>query len=170
MAQLNTKRTSTSRAVWYAVAAGRLLLGWILLWAFIDKLFGFEHATTKAHAWVHGGSPTSGFLHAANGPFASFFHSLAGHTWVDWLFMIGLAGIGSALVLGICVRLAAITGTLLFAMMWAASLPIKTNPFVDEHWIYITLLWVIALGYSEQVVSLGTWWRGTRLGRSGWLW
>ena len=40
----------------------RLSLGWVFLWAFLDKLFGFGHETTSKQAWIHGGSPTLGFL------------------------------------------------------------------------------------------------------------
>ena len=50
-------------------------------------------------AWIHGGNPTLGFLKmGAEGPFADFYHSIAGATWTNWLFMLGLAGIGIALL------------------------------------------------------------------------
>ena len=39
-------------------------------------------------AWIHGGSPTNGFLsHGAVGPFKSFYNDIAGATWADYLFM-----------------------------------------------------------------------------------
>lgn len=169
MAQKSGKSKPSPSPVWYAIALARLLLGFVFVWAFLDKLFGWGHATTHAQAWVHGGSPTKGFLMSAQGPFASFFHSMAGHAWADWLFMLGLAGIGVALILGILVRAATVAGSVLLALMWAASLPIAANPFVDEHLLYILLLWIICLGYPNQVWSFAAWWRDG-FGRGRWLW
>lgn len=160
---------ATSESIWYAIAAARFLLGFIFLWAFFDKLFGLHYATPTARAWLHGGSPTKGFLISTHGPFAGLFHSLAGRGWVDWLFMIGLASIGLALISGIAVRIATVAGTILLALMWAASLPIASNPAIDEHVMYIALLWIIFFGYPNQVLSLGAWWRAGPA-RWRWLW
>jgi hypothetical protein len=66
----------------------RYVMGSIFLWAFVDKTFGLGFATKSASAWMFGGSPTYGFLtYAAKGPFAGFFHSLAGNPLVDWMFI-----------------------------------------------------------------------------------
>ena len=40
----------------------RLALGWIFLWAFLDKVFGLGFATTPEKSWINGVSPTYGFL------------------------------------------------------------------------------------------------------------
>jgi thiosulfate dehydrogenase (quinone) large subunit len=146
-----------------------LLLGFVFLWAFLDKLFGLHYATKLAQAWVNGGSPTKNYLAATQGPFAGFFHGLSGHVWVDWLFMIGLAGIGLALLSGIMVRVAVVSGTILLAFMWAASLPLTANPAIDEHVLYIVLLWIIFFGYPNQVLGLGALWRSGPA-RWRWLW
>src|SRR3954469_5304973 len=120
-----------SPALRYVSGAIRLSIGWIFLWAFLDKLFGLGHETKPAQAWIHGGSPTNGFLKmGAQGPFADFYHSIAGATWANWLFMIGLAGIGTALILGIAMRIAAASGVLLLVLMWTAVLPPADNPFM----------------------------------------
>ena len=85
----------------------RLAMGWTFLWPFLDKAFGLGHETASADAWVNGGSPTAGFLgHATKGPFSDTYQSFAGHAWADWLFMLGLLGIGTALILGVAVRIA----------------------------------------------------------------
>ena len=47
------------RYVWGALRIG---IGWIFLWGFLDKLFGFGFATARESAWLNGGSPTFGFL------------------------------------------------------------------------------------------------------------
>ena len=166
---LSKVRKVKTNSLWYAIAVGRLLLGFVFFWAFLDKLFGLHHSTSSAQAWVHGASPTTAFLAAAQGPFAGLFHSLAGHTWVDWLFMIGLAGIGFALLTGVGVRIAVVAGTIMLAMMWAASLPIHANPAIDDHVLEIALLWIIFLGYRNQVLSFGAWWRSS-IARWRWLW
>ena len=70
-------------------------MGFTFFWAFLDKLFGLGYATPSERAWINGGSPTKGFLaNSADGPFAGFYQDIAGAGWADWLFMIGLAGIG----------------------------------------------------------------------------
>src|SRR5688500_124311 len=104
------KNKDTGGGVWYAVAVTRILIGLIFLWAFFDKLFGLGYATTGAKAWINGGSPTTGFLKSVSGPFADAFHSIAGQPWADWLFMLGLMGIGAGLLFGIAVRLSVAAG------------------------------------------------------------
>ncbi|NJP96938.1 DoxX family membrane protein [Nonomuraea sp. FMUSA5-5] len=140
----------------YVWAAARIAIGWIFLWAFLDKTFGFGFATPAAKAWINGGSPTTGFLkgtgeHALGG----FFSALAGQAWVDWLFMAGLAGVGLALVLGIGTRIAAGAGTAMLLLMWAAELPLTTNPFMDDHIIYSIVLVGLALAGAGTTLGLG---------------
>lgn len=168
MAKAQTK-SATSPKVGYAVAAARIILGFEFLWAFLDKLFGLGFATPAARSWLHGVSPTAGFLKTVHGPFAGMFHGIAGAGWADWLFMLGLLGIGLALILGCGLRIAAVGGTLLLLMLWAASLPIATNPFVDEHIIYIPVLWIVAS--SAPRLSAAHIWRQLPFVRSSrWLW
>src|SRR3954453_18328552 len=110
------------------LAVFRISLGFVFLWAFLDKTFGFGYATPSAKSWINGGSPTKGFLsRVAVGPFQSFFHNIAGDPWADWLFMLGLLGIGVALILGIGMRLAAGAATLMMAMMWFAEFPLAQH-------------------------------------------
>ncbi len=129
----------------YLLAGIRLALGWIFLWAFLDKAFGLGHDTTAAKSWVNGGSPTKGFLGSATtGPFAGFYHSIAGVALTDVLFMGALLAIGVALLLGVAMRLAAGAGALLTLMMWTVVLPPANNPFMDDHLVYAAVLVVLA--------------------------
>lgn len=148
--------TAIKHPVLYALAAGRLFLGWTFLWAFVDKLFGLGKPTERG--WLSGVSPSKGFLGHAEGPFKEIFHAMAGKVWVDALFMFGLGGLGVALLLGICLRLAAIGGTLLLAMLWAASLWPDANPFMDMHWIYAATLISAALAGAGRTLGLGRFW------------
>jgi thiosulfate dehydrogenase (quinone) large subunit len=152
------------------LAVVRVATGFVFLWAFLDKTFGFGYATPSAKAWIHGGSPTKGFLSSvAVGPFESTFHTWAGTAWADWLFMAGLLGIGIALTLGIGLRIAAVSGTVMMLFMWAAEWPLakvtsagepsmSTNPIVDYHIIYALVLIAVALLYAGNTWGFGKLW------------
>jgi thiosulfate dehydrogenase [quinone] large subunit len=151
--------STRQKAVDYTLAGLRLALGWVFLWAFLDKLFGWGFATPEKNAWINGGSPTKGFLgNAVQGPFADFYKSFAGAAWADWLFMIGLAGIGIALMLGIGMRIAAASGALLLVLMWTAVLPPENNPFMDDHLVYAGVLVLLALTAAGNTLGLGKVW------------
>ena len=166
-----TSPSRSATAARYLLAGIRLALGWIFLWAFLDKAFGLGHDTASAKSWLNGGSPTTGFLgSAANGPFAGFYHSIAGAGVVDVLFMAALLGVGVALILGIGMRLAAGAGGLLTVMMWTAVLPPAGNPFLDDHLIYAAVLIVLALLGAGTTLGLGRLWSSLPLvRRATWL-
>ena len=166
--------TSDSRsgtAARYLLAGIRLALGWIFLWAFLDKTFGLGHNTVAAKSWLNGGSPTKGFLgSAAKGPFARLYHSIPGAPITNVLFMAALLGVGVALILGIGMRLAAAAGALLTIMMWTAVLPPASNPFMDDHLIYAAVLIVLALLGAGNTLGLGRMWASLPLvRRATWL-
>lgn len=158
----------------YTAAALRIGLGFIFLWAFFDKLFALGFATGRNAqtdvvdrfgdaAWINGGSPTSGFLkNATKGPLADFYQSFAGAAWADWLFMIGLAGIGLALMLGIGMRIATVSGALLLVLMWSAALLPENNPIIDDHIIYALALFVLLFAGAGKTFGFGKAWE--RLG------
>ncbi len=129
----------------YAYIALRLSMGFIFLWAFIDKTFGLGFATKSAKAWINGGSPTAGFLgNAVRGPFVDFFHSLAGVAVVDWLFMIGLLFVGLTLIFNKYVKWGAFAGSIMLLLMYMSLILPENNPILDEHIIYILVLIILA--------------------------
>ncbi|GAA2731178.1 DoxX family membrane protein [Pedococcus aerophilus] len=148
----------------------RLSLGWVFLWAFLDKSFALGFATGRDAetgvvdrfgdaAWVNGGSPTKGFLSfGTDGPLKDFYGSMAGQAWADWLFMIGLLGIGVALMLGIGMRIATVAGAALLVMMWSAALPPANNPFMDDHIVYALALAVLLGAGAGHHLGLGSTW------------
>jgi thiosulfate dehydrogenase [quinone] large subunit len=142
----------------YTFAVLRLLVAFQFLWAFFDKAFGLGRATPAENAWISGGSPTTGFLSHVEGPFSGFFGAMAGNVFFDWLFMLGLLGIGAALALGIGMRIAAVSGALLLVLMWMASLPLENNPFVDDHIISAVVLVALAAVSAGDTWGLGRWW------------
>jgi thiosulfate dehydrogenase [quinone] large subunit len=154
-------------AVAYVWAVARLFLGWVFLWAFADKLVGLGHETPAAKGWLDGGNPTKGFLAGgAKGPFEGFYHNIAGQTWTNWLFMVGLAGIGVALLLGIGLRIAAVAGVVLLVMMWSVALPPENNVFMDDHLVYAVVLIGLALVGAGDTLGFGRIWGNTRLVRT----
>lgn len=158
---------ASARYVW---AITRLSLGWVYLWAFLDKMFGLGHETASADSWINGGNPTQGFLSGAVGPFAGIYHDIAGTALVNSLFMVGLLAIGAALMLGIVMRLACAAGALLVVLMWTAALPPENNLFMDDHVIYALVLVGLALVGAGNTLGLGRWWAQTEIvKRYGWL-
>lgn len=155
----------------WTFGALRIVVGFTFLWAFIDKLFGLGFATPSERSWLNGGSPTKGFLsNSADGPFAGLYKDIAGAGWADWLFMLGLAGIGTALLLGIAMRVAAVCGVLLYVLMWTVVLPPETNPVVDDHIIGALVVAGLALVHAGDTFGLGRWWkRQPMVQRNPWL-
>lgn len=148
----------------------RIVLGFYFVWAFLDKTFGLGFSTPAERAWINGGSPTAGFLASIEGPFAGLFNGMAGAAWADGLFMLGLLGIGIALVLGIGMRVAATAGTVLLGLMYLASLPLSTNPIIDSHVIEALAIISLAMIGAGDTLGLGRQWKSLPLVRkNSWL-
>lgn len=138
----------------------RLALGLIFLWAFFDKLLGLGFSTAPSSSWIAGGSPTTSFLKfGTHGPLAPLFQALAGSTTIDWLFMLGLAGIGLALVLGIGLRLARLCGITMLLLIYASLFPPEHHPFIDEHLVYAMVLALLPGADAGSTWGLSRWWQ-----------
>jgi thiosulfate dehydrogenase [quinone] large subunit len=161
---MEVNRTATQgrlRIVW---GASRILLGWLFLWSFLDKLFGLGYSTAAAQSWLNGGSPTTGYLKfGTSGILSGFYTGIAGNSVVDVLFMLALLALGVALILGIGSRLATYGGTLFLLLLWSTNLPPVQNPLIDEHIIYIALLWGLWWIKAGRMYGLGDWWSTTVL-------
>ncbi|WP_329137455.1 hypothetical protein OG552_27710 [Streptomyces sp. NBC_01476] len=177
-----TATTTHATAAARSLAVLRIATGFIFLWAFLDKLFGWHYATATGKGWTDGGSPTKGFLsNVSAGPLQSFFHTIAGQTWTDWTFMLALLGLGIALTTGIALRITAIGGTILMAMMWAAEWPLaqhlsngdpsgSSNPLVDYHFLYALAMIAFALTAAGTTWGLArTWARLPLIRTTPWL-
>ncbi len=169
----------THRPARQALAALRIGFGLTFLWAFFDKLLALGYATGKnpetgvvdrfgPDAWINEGNPTYGFLTFGvpeDNPFKDFFVDIAGDAWTNWLFMLGLLGIGLALTFGIGIRLAGITGAILYLFMWVASFPLENNPVIDDHLLGAITVVVLALTLAGDTWGLGKMWAKTTLVR-----
>ena len=163
-ALLGEPTTRTTTATRIVLAAARIVVGWTFLWAFIDKVFGLGYATPSGKGWIDGGSPTAGFLgHGADGPFKGLYNDLAGTAFADWAFMLGLLAIGTAMILGIGMRIAGVSGALLYVLMWTVVLPPENNPIIDEHILGALTVAALALLGAGRYYGFGTWWRQTAL-------
>lgn len=142
----------------------RVVIGFIFLWAFFDKTFGLGRTfpdlkvngasvtvgTLPADAWIKGHDPAWGFLtYGTQGKFfQDFFSGLAGNQIVTYLYMIGLLAIGIAIFFGIARRIGAFFGIIFVLTLWFASIPISTNPIIDDHIIFAAALAVI--GFTDH--------------------
>ncbi len=166
-----TATATTNSALAVVAAVTRIGFGFVFLWAFLDKTFGLGFATAKDAAWINGGSPTEGFLgHGTTGPLADFYQGLAGQAWVDWLFMLGLLGIGVALILGIGMRVATVGAVTMLLMMWSATLWPANNPVIDDHIMYALSITTLTLLGAGRFYGLGERWEKLPIvAKNSWL-
>ncbi len=168
----------------------RFAAGWTFLWAFLDKAFALGFSTGRVlndtgatvkidffgdAAWIHGASPTAGALgFAMKGPFAHFYQTITGFqmtaagptsaAWIDWVYMLSMLLIGTALILGIGVRLASIGGIIWMAIFYTATaIWPEHNNFVDEHVIAALVLAGLFLANAGRYYGLGKIWQRTEL-------
>ena len=168
---IDRDRGNPPGAVWWGLL--RIALGWVFLWAFLDKLFALGFATGRDPetgvvdrfgdaAWINGGSPTEGFLENGLNTrwfFDDLYSSLAGLWWVDWIYMLSMLLIGVALMLGVFTRLAALGGIVWMALFYTSSaLWPENNPVIDDHVIYAIALAGIAAVGAGRFLGLGRWW------------
>ena len=146
----------------------RLSLGFMFLWAFLDKLIGLgfstcldktTHVTTVLckSAWLSGGSPATGFLNfGTTGPLKPLYVFLANSMPLvtDVLFMAMLLVIGLTMITGIEMKRGAYIGVLLTLMMWSALLFPANNPIIDDHVVYLFAFLVLASSNADEFFSL----------------
>lgn len=144
------------------LGVARLMVGFTFLWAFLDKTFGLGFSTPTENSWLNGGSPTNGFLGgsiAAGNPFSQvweFFLSI--NPLTDVLFMLGLLGVGAALMLGIGTRVAAVSAATMYTLMYLAAFPIASNPLYDTHLLMAVAVIAMAGLAAGDHVGLGKPW------------
>ena len=154
MEEENDRRYGTA-----ALAAMRVTLGFMMVWAFFDKLFGLGRLTAKEAAMVNGGSPTEYYLsELVKGPFEGLWDALAGNAFVDWLLMFGLIALGTSLMLGIAKRLSTVGTAVMLVLMYTLCVPPQDNILVDYHMFYILgILAVYWLGGFERFSLIDRW-------------
>jgi thiosulfate dehydrogenase [quinone] large subunit len=117
-------RVALSRLQQVGLVVLRTLVGWHFLYE--------GYAKAIAPAWSREGSPLSrwsaaGYLKAATGPLAGFFHDLAGAAWLDKIDMVVVAGlvlVGLSLMLGLFTQTGCVGALLLLALFYVSSIPL----------------------------------------------
>jgi thiosulfate dehydrogenase [quinone] large subunit len=78
--------------------------------------------------------------------------------------MLSMLLIGTALILGVATRLAAIGGIIWMGVFYTlTAIWPEYNPFVDEHVVYAIALVVIAMLGAGRYLGLGERWENTAL-------
>lgn len=159
-------REAALRALPLSLGVLRITLGLVLAWSFVDKLFGLGFPTPGERAVLAGSSATRGYLMSTDGVAAGLFHAMAGHWWVDALFLLGLGGGAIALLFGVASRLGTVAVIAVMGMLWVSSLPLSNNPVIDQHLFYcVTAVALLATG-ADRVLGLGAVWRSLPVVRS----
>ena len=83
---------------------------------------------------------------------------MAGSEAVEWMFMLGLLGIGLPLLLGIVVRIAGSIGIMMYALMYTALITPQNNPFLDDHIVDIIIMAGLVLAAAGSPIGLGKLW------------
>lgn len=132
--------------VGYAVLSLRLVIGWILFYAGIDKLLD--------PTWT-----SKEFLYEAGTrdiPLAFLWPILA----EDWLWLVdplnawGETLIGLCLILGAFVRLAVTLGIVMMTLYYFAHLPLEWGFIFDYHIVYIMIMYGLAAFGAGRLVGL----------------
>lgn len=150
-----------TRARERGILALRLLLGWVFLFAGLEKLLQ-----------VGGGGPFSagGFLRfatagtwpgAAEGavvnPTQAFWVSLAENPaalgLIDFIVPVGQVLIGAALILGLATRFAAVMGALMMGLFFVAAWDFG-HGIVNQHFVYGALALVLAYARAGEIYGL----------------
>ncbi len=147
----------------YLLAVVRILLGWIMLWPFFDKLFGLGFATPSGSGYVEGGSPSSFVTWVTKGLFSGFYESIAGNAIIDVIFLLALLILGLTLILGFASKLTTFGMAAFLLVMYTLVVPPTDNPVVDDHIIMaVAMLAVYFLGGFDKL-SINGWWKETAL-------
>ena len=142
----------------YSLSALRILIGWIMLWPFFDKLLGLGFETPSGGALIDGVSPSSYVLYVTDGIFKGLYEALAGNGIADALMMLGLLVLGVTLILGIASKLTTVATSLFMFIMYTLHVPPQDNPIIDYHILLIVALVAIyGLGGYERLSVYDRW-------------
>jgi thiosulfate dehydrogenase [quinone] large subunit len=126
----------------------RLTMGWIFIYAGIDKV------VTNFNA--------SGYLlHGTSGPLTFWFHSLGSNQAaldvINPLVIWGEILIGATLVLGIFTRGGLFWGSVILMMFYLSQWPPANNPFMGYHLVYILILGLLGALGAGRIIGLDAW-------------
>ena len=142
-----------------ALAVLRIMIGWLFLWPFFDKLFGLGFQTEHGKGMIDGGSPSSYVEYMTRGPFEAVFKAIAGNAFIDYLMMAALLILGITLIFGIASKLTTIGASAFVLIMFCIELPPTDNPLFDYHITWIAAFIVILYLGGFERLSVYRWWK-----------
>lgn len=147
----------------YVLAVFRILIGWIMLWPFFDKMFGLGFQTPAGSGFFEGGSPSSFVTFVSGGIFEDFYNSLAGNLAVDIILLAALLILGVTLILGIASKLTTIGTVAFLVVMYSLHVPPTDNPLIDFRIILSVGIVAVYLLDGFDYLSLNAKWKETWL-------
>jgi thiosulfate dehydrogenase [quinone] large subunit len=140
----------------------RTLIGWHFLYEGYTKLLqpAWNRAGAPVTAWS-----SAGYLKAATGPFADWFHALGNASWIGSLDLgiaAALVAIGLSLLLGLFTQLGCIGAFGLLAMFYVSAMPMGlpeprsegTYLFVNKNLIEAAAVMVLYSCRTGQIAGL----------------
>ena len=144
----------------YVLAVFRILIGWLMLWAFFDKMFGLGYQTPGGSGYIDGVSPSSFVSFVTSGAFSGFYNSVAGNGLVDVILLLGCLILGVTLILGFASKLTSVAATAFFLIMYSLVIPPTDNPLIDYRVVLAVGLWAIYFLGGYDRLSVNGWWKG----------
>ncbi|MFB6124696.1 MAG: DoxX family protein [Halanaeroarchaeum sp.] len=136
----------------YALVGMRVAIGWVFFDAGVNRLTDPTWSAGDVLLATRPENPLSGLWlglgHAAPG-------------LVGAILAWGLALVGIALLFGAAVRLSALLGGGLMVLLWAVSLPIDNALFVDEHVVYLLVLFALGAFGAGRIAGLDAYFEGS---------
>jgi thiosulfate dehydrogenase [quinone] large subunit len=143
----------------------RMLIGWHFLYEGYVKLF---HP-----AWGRDGRPlaewsSAGYLKAATGPLAGFFHSLGDASWIgrlDLVVALALIAVGLSLLIGLFTQLGCLGAIGLLIMFYVSAIPVGMPDtraegsylIVNKNLIELAAVAVVFVFRTGRIAGLDGW-------------
>jgi thiosulfate dehydrogenase [quinone] large subunit len=129
--------TPLSRAQAVTLVLLRTLIGWHFLYEGYYKLTlpGWSSVGQPLARWS-----ATGYLRAATGPLAGFFHQLASARfgpWIDTIVPAALLLVGLSLTLGLLTRLGCWCAATLLALFYLSAIPMTGAPVTGQEGTYL---------------------------------
>ncbi|MDE2702302.1 MAG: DoxX family protein [Chloroflexota bacterium] len=124
----------------------RLVMGWIFLWAGLEKAVN--------------GFTAAGFLqNATSGPlqeqFAAWGADSAALAVIDPLVTYGQILMGLAIIFGVATRAALFCGGIMMLLFYIAQFPPEHNPFVDYYAVYVVVYLMLGALGAGRILGFG---------------
>lgn len=138
----------------YSVFLLRIVMGWTMLWAGIDKLR--EGLDGLQPEWTAAGYLQNAIPEA--NPFRDVFVDMAGSSAVDFLVVWGMTLTGIGLLLGLFLRLSAFFAAVMMLFFWLSAwtgwFRLEHGWVVDDHLVYAVLLFGLGAFGAGRLLGL----------------